>query len=174
MQPPEDAVALRLSLIPGEVVESQTIARCIRRRSKASVVSGSVVSMRSPTPACWALCLQGGGVSFPVKAVTGDSDDVFFGGKFQWFFFAGTIITACCAPVGPHVSIPEKKWDWTLSLTWRGSEQWSCHSNSSWWRSRWVWIQPPSLCQTIHPAWSGVGPSLRIKVSLVEFASKTS
>ena len=52
MQPPEDAVALRLSLIPGEVVESQTIARCIRRRSKASVVSGSVVSMRSPTPAC--------------------------------------------------------------------------------------------------------------------------
>ena len=50
MQPPEDEFAP--SLIPREVVESQTIARCIRRRSKAEAINGEVASMRSPTLAC--------------------------------------------------------------------------------------------------------------------------
>ena len=69
MQPPEDAFVL--CVIPWEVVECQAIVRCIRRRSKAFAINVVVGSMRSPTPACWALCLQGEGVSVPVKAVAG-------------------------------------------------------------------------------------------------------
>lgn len=170
MQPPEDVFAL--SLIPREVVESQTIARCIRWRSKAVATMGEVASMRSPTPACWALCLKGGGGAVIIIPVAGDGDDFFIFLQLQSFFIAG-ITTACSAPVGPHVAIPEKKWDWTLSLTWRWSQQCCCHiSHSSWWRSRWVWIQPPSLCRSnCLRCWHWVPiPSLKIKVLLVHFS----
>ena len=105
-QPPDDVFVL--SLIPRDVVERQSIA-CCRRRSKACVaINGEVVSMRSPTPACRGLCLQGASVAILVHAVAGNVDNVFIV-EFQSFFFADINMACCCAPVGPHVAIPEKK-----------------------------------------------------------------
>ena len=52
--------------------------------------------------------MKRGSVAITVPAVAGDGDDVFIWLQWKNFFFAGSK-RGCCAPVGPHVAIPEKK-----------------------------------------------------------------
>ena len=102
MQPPEDVLVL--SLMPGDVVEFQSMVGC-RGRSKAVAIIGIAPSMRSPSPACWGFCLQGASVASPVVGQAGDWNNLFAGGKLQSFFFAGSP-SACLAPGAPLVVVP--------------------------------------------------------------------
>ena len=98
MQPPEDEFVP--SLIPGDVVEFQTMVG-FRGRSKAGAIKGHVF----PTPACCGFRLQGASVAKTVIGEAGDGGDLFIGGKFHSFFFAGITI-ACLAPGAPLVVVP--------------------------------------------------------------------
>ena len=52
--------------------------------------------------------MQGESIAIIILAVAGYGGDVFTGCKFQSFFFSAGITIACCAPVAPHVIVPER------------------------------------------------------------------
>ena len=104
LQPPDDEVAL--TLISGQVVQPQPAASRRRRAEAANVAT--VVSKGSPLASWWGLCLQGVSGAISVIAVAGDVVDAFTRWKIQSFFLVGITI-ACCAPVGPHIIVPERK-----------------------------------------------------------------